>query len=58
MASERKRDPEIRCLKLVMSKDKYDFIMQAFEKIRQESGHDISDSRALEFICAEYLNKC
>ena len=50
---------EIRTFKLTMLKEKRDIIQQAIEKCKKEcrkDGQDITDSRALELICGDYLS--
>ena len=48
---------QIKTLKLVMSKDKYDIILKAIKKVKKQvHPQEISDSRALEFIAMEYIN--
>ena len=50
---------DIRTLKLCMAKDKYEFIMSAIAKCKHIcllDGQNISDSRALELISAEFLS--
>ena len=47
---------EYRTFKVVMEKDKYDFIVEVIEGFKQQSGTDMNTARALELICAEFNN--
>jgi hypothetical protein len=56
---ENGQEIEIRCLKLTMSKEKRDIIQNAIDlckSIARKEGQAIDDSRALEFIAAEFLS--
>lgn len=44
---------ELRTLSVIMSEDQYDVVIKAMDKVKE--GTEISDARALELICADYL---
>jgi len=49
---------KVATLKLVMLRSKYEIILKAIKKIKKEvHPQEISDSRALELIAADYLSK-
>ena len=49
---------KVATLKLVMLRSKYDIILKAINKAKKEVyPQEITDSRALELIAADYLSK-
>ena len=49
---------KVATLKLVMLRSKYDIILKAINKAKKEvHPQEITDSRALELIAADYLSK-
>ena len=50
--------PQIRTLKMVMSQDKYKIILKAIKNVKKDvHPQEVSDSRALELLAANYLSQ-
>lgn len=46
----------LKTFMIQLTNSQYDIVQQALEKAKKASGTDITDSKALEFVCAEYIN--
>jgi hypothetical protein len=58
MPKKTKEGNEVRTFKLIMLKEKRDIIKSAIELCKnKEQFFDMSDSRALELICADFLSQ-
>lgn len=58
MSKPTKEGNEVRTIKLTMLKEKRDIIRSAIELCKsKEQFFDMSDSRALELICADFISQ-